>query len=456
MVDVATGRPIRPPLSVGGVPADSLDLSPDGRLLAAATFDGSVFVWDAKTGEPYGSPLTVDTSPVNEVAFSPDGRTLVSAHQDRRSSGTWTGSRRSESRSTEGSISPPTCPSAPTASGSSPGSSTGTWSSTTRRRDDRPVCSHVDSIVTSVAFAPDGKHVAVGTIDGRVRLFDPSTRATVGLPLDVGKAAVWQVAFSPDGRLLAVAVDPNGGGDGFYAQQRQGEVQLWDVGSRSPVGEDDRAGRRIGVRRGLQPGRHAAGDRQRRAARPVGRGDPGTSRTAHESLGRRCPERRVRSDRPARRRRRCDRPGARLARRGSAPGVPSPRRTHRPVTGAAFDASGSFLATTSLFGGTRLWDPRHGPPVTATSWPEARGPARLERRPSTFRSWACATRSARTASCWPSRESRRSGCCGTSIPALWRERACAIVGRNLSREEWNLYLPAGTAYRATCSEWPTG
>ena len=50
MVDVATGRPIRAPLSVGGVPADSLDLSPDGHLLAAATFDGSVFVWNAKTG----------------------------------------------------------------------------------------------------------------------------------------------------------------------------------------------------------------------------------------------------------------------------------------------------------------------------------------------------------------------------------------------------------------------
>jgi hypothetical protein len=40
-------------------------------------------------------------------------------------------------------------------------------------------------------------------------------------------------------------------------------------------------------------------------------------------------------------------------------------------------------------------------------------------------------------------------------PAAWRRRACAIVGRNLSREEWNLHLPPGTPYRATCSEWPT-
>ena len=71
MVDVATGRPIRAPLSVGGVPADSLDLSPDGHLLAAASFDGSVFVWNAKTGEPFGSPLTVDTSPSTRSRSAP-------------------------------------------------------------------------------------------------------------------------------------------------------------------------------------------------------------------------------------------------------------------------------------------------------------------------------------------------------------------------------------------------
>ena len=39
-------------------------------------------------------------------------------------------------------------------------------------------------------------------------------------------------------------------------------------------------------------------------------------------------------------------------------------------------------------------------------------------------------------------------------PEVWRERACAVVGRNLSREEWELYSPSGTPYRATCSEWP--
>ena len=38
-------------------------------------------------------------------------------------------------------------------------------------------------------------------------------------------------------------------------------------------------------------------------------------------------------------------------------------------------------------------------------------------------------------------------------PAVWRRRACAIVGRNLTREEWKLYLPSSARYRATCPQW---
>ncbi len=51
---------------------------------------------------------------------------------------------------------------------------------------------------------------------------------------------------------------------------------------------------------------------------------------------------------------------------------------------------------------------------------------------------------------------------------LWEidERACLFIEPNAARagagritlagEEWNLYLPRGMPYRATCSEWPAG
>ena len=47
-----------------------------------------------------------------------------------------------------------------------------------------------DSVVTAVAYRPDGKLVAVGTIDGKVRLYDPADGAAVGSPLVWSGSAV--------------------------------------------------------------------------------------------------------------------------------------------------------------------------------------------------------------------------------------------------------------------------
>jgi hypothetical protein len=35
----------------------------------------------------------------------------------------------------------------------------------------------------------------------------------------------------------------------------------------------------------------------------------------------------------------------------------------------------------------------------------------------------------------------------------WVRRACAAAGRNLTRAEWERFLP-DTSYRKTCSQWP--
>ena len=70
-------------------------------------------------------------------------------------------------------------------------------------------------VTFSVAFSPDGKVLAVGTAVGQVRLW----RVADGQPLLTCKGhsgAAWSVAFSPDGRLLA-----SGSNDQT--------VRLWDV-----------------------------------------------------------------------------------------------------------------------------------------------------------------------------------------------------------------------------------
>jgi DNA-binding SARP family transcriptional activator/class 3 adenylate cyclase/WD40 repeat protein len=39
-------------------------------------------------------------------------------------------------------------------------------------------------------------------------------------------------------------------------------------------------------------------------------------------------------------------------------------------------------------------------------------------------------------------------------PAAWREAACRLAGRNLTRAEWERYLPDGEPYHVTCPQWP--
>jgi WD40 repeat protein/class 3 adenylate cyclase/energy-coupling factor transporter ATP-binding protein EcfA2 len=455
MVDIATGRLIGSPLSVGDEPAASLDLSPDGRLLAAATAAGPVFVWDTQTGAQYGSPLTADTSPVNDVDFSPDGRTLVSSHL--RSAVVW-------NVSGEQAVGKPLGGPADLTTDVS-FSRDGKWLVAGRFNGDTVIYDAAtrrqalriggSSVVTAVAFHPDGNLIAVGTIEGDVRFFDRKRGTAVGTVLDGGSPAVWQVAFSPDGRLLAVALDPNGV-DGFYGQQRQGEVQLWDVRSRRRVGRTIAPGggsvlsvafNRDGtlLATGSYFGRLDLWNvaTQARHGKPMRVADDGVLSVAFDSSGRLVvgggaigPVRvwRVGDQRPA---------------------YPPLSGHTGPVTGAAFDPAGSYLATTSLLGGTRLWDPAtglgYGDELAASARP-ARATSSMDLPP------FLGLRNAF------SPDGKLLAVAGVETlamlwdvdPAVWRERACAIVGRNLSREEWSLYMPSSTPYRATCSEWPTG
>jgi len=70
------------------------------------------------------------------------------------------------------------------------------------------------SIVSSVAFAPDGKVLASGGFDDVIKLWDVGSGRELRT-LSAHQARVLSVAFSPDGKVLA-----SGGADGA--------IRLWD------------------------------------------------------------------------------------------------------------------------------------------------------------------------------------------------------------------------------------
>jgi WD40 repeat protein/predicted Ser/Thr protein kinase len=186
-IDTATWK-VRASLNGHAYSIYSLAFSPDGKTLAAAHADGSVHLFDPFTRKEKGR-LRGHTDIVSCVAFSPDGKTLASGSHDR---------------------------------------TVRLWDAVTG--ENRTTFTGHDFPVRSVAFSPDGKTLASGdgVIDPchdskikAVKLWDLATlqeRAAVG-------ECVWMirtVMFSPDGKTLVTVF-----GDGWWSID--GEVWLWDA-----------------------------------------------------------------------------------------------------------------------------------------------------------------------------------------------------------------------------------
>jgi WD40 repeat protein/tRNA A-37 threonylcarbamoyl transferase component Bud32 len=454
-VDVATGRPLRAPLSVGGPGAGALALSPDGRLLAAGSFDGPIVVWDAKTGDPYGPLLTADTSPPNGIAFSPDGRTLVTSHL--RSAVVWNMDGRQ-------------------VIGEPVGGRTDVISDIAFSPDgkrfaaaeyDRPTVVYDTATrravlriggggrVSAIAFEPNGRRIAVADLDGHIRLFDATTGAPVGPRIGSVHAPIWQLAFSPDGRLLAMAVDPNGEA-GYDKQRRDGFVQLVDVRSGRRIARPilPRAGTVLSVAFSRDGKLLATGSysgrvdlwnvaTQARNGRSMTFVDDGAPSVAFD-------------------------PAGRLVASGGGIGpirvwrVADQRLAFPPlpghnggVTGIAFDSSGSLLASSSGLGDTRLWDPATGLGYGDELDGSAR-PKSLQRDFSTLAFLGLRNAFSPNGKLLAVAGFDKRPMLWSVDPLVWRRRACDVVGRNLTRQEWKLYVPSGMSYRATCPQWPLG
>ncbi|MEV0387542.1 WD40 repeat domain-containing protein [Nonomuraea sp. NPDC050643] len=92
-------------------------------------------------------------------------------------------------------------------------------------RADRGVFAAQDKPVTELLFTSDGSIVATGSDDGVVTLWDTASRRRLGAPIvhrEIPCFAGFQVAFSPDGKVLATVC--------------LSKVQFWEVSTHRPLG----------------------------------------------------------------------------------------------------------------------------------------------------------------------------------------------------------------------------
>ena len=169
---------------------ESLAFAPDGQTLASCGLDSMVDLWSVgRQGRSQGTSRAnlvaslPHSASVIDAAFSPDGRMVVAVGLD--SLTFW-----------------------------SHGS--GNEELIEQRRGELYRC---------LAFAPDGRTLAVGLIDGSIQVLDmPGAR--IRSVLRAYSDQVARLAYSPDGRILASA-------------SMRGEVRLWDTATGQDCGRVD-------------------------------------------------------------------------------------------------------------------------------------------------------------------------------------------------------------------------
>ncbi|PWU20186.1 MAG: hypothetical protein C5B48_12805, partial [Candidatus Rokuibacteriota bacterium] len=461
-VDIANGR-VTPGAGSHSAAVEQIVFSPKGRALVSAGDDAKIIVWNTATAQPVET-LTGHGGPVTSAAFSRDGRTLYTASLDgvifewdlgaRRRFGQplTTMSRSPQSaQDTQAALAPGgrDAQAAPPPLAISPDgsefaaragtSSVGLYSTRTRERLHRfgvkaggDVIGLAWSSRGELAVTGDSGHVQLWDVTGRPRL----VRELRGLhSINEYPESVTTTAFSPDGTLVA-AGDINH--TSTATPYRFGSVAVWDVRSGkllwkvrtrhgwvsgvtfSPDGKTIAAAREDGVVL-LDDARTG---RVERTVHPEGAGPLGGFETAAFA------------------------PDGTLATgtfggivqlwdqaTGAQIGHPT-QVAAAPVASISFDAAGDTFATTGASDGlAKLWTTKTQQQFGAT-FPGDPGQSGSARYTTDGSKLIVVYRDGK-GFVWP-----------VSLRA-WENHACAVAGRNFTREEWARFV-GGRSFANVC------
>lgn len=163
----------------------SSQLSPDGKMLASASYDRDVILWDVSAVKPTQT-LRGHNDAIYALSFSPNGKLIATASGDR---------------------------------------TVKLWDVASGQRLD--TFAQPSKEQSTVTFSPDGRYLAAGGVDARIRIWEISDSGREGTnPILFSRFAhegpILKLAYSPDGKLLA-------------SSSQDGNIKIWQTRSYTQV-----------------------------------------------------------------------------------------------------------------------------------------------------------------------------------------------------------------------------